>query len=195
MNIEETLKKALIIIAIAVASHLIVLAIRFIYRKIIQRKHNTKNTKWISISSLVISILIFVIYFVAIGKILIELGVSLSTYIASASIIGLAVAFGSQGIVQDIVTGITVVFSDLIDIGDLIEIGGQTGYVEEIGMRFIVIKNVNKAQVYIPNRTINNVINYSNGNIKYYLDIRLPENTENKDQTLELIKKMVRRFE
>lgn len=195
MDIETTLRKALIIIAIAIISHLVVLAIRFVYRKIIHRKQNFKNTKWISISSLIISILVFTIYFIAIGKILIELGVSISTYIASASIIGLAFAFGSQGIVQDIVTGITVVFSDLIDIGVLIEIGGQTGYVEEIGMRFIVIRNVNKAQVFIPNRTINNVINYNNGNIKYYLDIRLPDQDENKEKVLDLIKKMVKRFE
>jgi small conductance mechanosensitive channel len=195
MNIETTVKKILLVLAIAIGSHILVLVIKFIYRKILRKKKEVENAKWLSISSLVVSILVFTIYFISIGKILVELGVSLSTYIASASIIGLAVAFGSQGIVQDIVTGVTVVFSDLIDIGDLIEIGGQTGYVEEIGMRFIVIRNVNKAQVFIPNRTINNVINYTNGNIKYYLDIRFPEKPENKEEILELIKKMIRRFE
>lgn len=55
--------------------------------------------------------------------------------------------------------GITLVFSDLLDIGDLVEIGGQTGCVESIGMRFIIIQNINKAKVYIPNRTVNNVVN------------------------------------
>lgn len=195
MNLESSIRKIIIILAIAICSHIIVLLLKFIHRKIAKKRQKVKNTKWLSISSLVVSILVFVIYFVAIGKILIEFGVSLSAYIASASVIGLAVAFGSQGIVQDVVTGLTVVFADLLDIGDLVEIGGQTGYVESIGMRFIIIQNVNKAKVYIPNRTINNVINYSNGNILFYLDVRFPEDKNYKKEISEIIKMMVESYE
>ncbi len=61
---------------------------------------------------------------------------SLKTYLASASIMGLAIGFGSQGLVQDVVTGVTLVFSDLIDVGEMVEISGQTGIVRSIGMRF-----------------------------------------------------------
>lgn len=189
MNIESNIRKIIIILAIAIGSHIIVLIIKFLHRRITKKKQDTKNAKWLSISSLIISIMVFVIYFVAIGKILMEFGVSLSAYIASASVIGLAVAFGSQGIVQDVVTGMTVVFSDLLDIGDLVEIGGQTGIVESIGMRFVIINNINKAKVYIPNRTINNVINYSNGNIRFYLDVRFPEDKNHKKAISEIIKR------
>jgi small-conductance mechanosensitive channel len=195
MDITANFKKILFILAIAIGSHIIVFVVKFLHRRIVKKKQEVKNTKWLSISSLIVSILVFVIYFVAVGKILIELGVSLSTYIASASIIGLAVAFGSQGIVQDVVTGVTVVFSDLLDIGDLVEIAGQTGYVESIGMRFIIIKNVNKAKVFIPNRTVNNVINYSHGNIRFYFDVRMPEDINHKKIIGEIIKKMVDTFE
>lgn len=195
MNIESNIRKIIIILAIAIGSHIIVLIIKFLHRRITKKKQDTKNAKWLSISSLIISIMVFVIYFVAIGKILMEFGVSLSAYIASASVIGLAVAFGSQGIVQDVVTGMTVVFSDLLDIGDLVEIGGQTGIVESIGMRFVIINNINKAKVYIPNRTINNVINYSNGNIRFYLDVRFPEDKNHKKAISEIIKKMVESYE
>ncbi len=191
MNAEFGIQKIILIIIIAISSHVIVLRIKFLYRKIAKVKQGKKYSKWLSISSLIVSILVFTIYFAAIGKILVELGISLSTYIASASIIGLAVAFGSQGIVQDIVTGITLVFSDLLDIGDLVEIGGQTGYVENIGMRFIIIQNINKAQVYIPNRTVNHVINYTNGNIRYYVDIRLPGEKAHMESINEIVAKMV----
>lgn len=44
----------------------------------------------------------------------------------SASVVGLAIHFGSQGVVEDVVTGLTFIFSDLVDVGDLVEISGQT---------------------------------------------------------------------
>ena len=97
--------------------------------------------------------------------------------------------------VQDVVTGITLVFSDLIDIGELVEIGGQIGYIESIGMRFTVIKNANKAQVYIPNRTITNVINYSKGHINYVMDIKLTGDDNQKERTNSLIDTLVENIE
>jgi small conductance mechanosensitive channel len=64
------------------------------------------------ISSLLTSIVIFLLYFTAVGLVLREFGVSLTAYLASASVLGLAIGFGSQGLVQDVVTGLTLIFSD-----------------------------------------------------------------------------------
>ena len=75
-----------------------------------------------TVISLVTSAVIFALYFAAAGFALNEFGVSLKAYFASASIIGLAIAFGSQGLVQDVVSGLTIVFTDLFDIGDVVEI-------------------------------------------------------------------------
>jgi small conductance mechanosensitive channel len=113
------------------------------------------------------------LYFFAIGLILREFGVSLTAYLASASVVGLAIGFGSQGIVQDVVTGLTFIFSDLIDVGDLVEVSGQTGVVKAITMRFVELQNAMGAVVFIPNRTINNVINYPRGYIRCIVDITL----------------------
>ncbi|NND55937.1 MAG: mechanosensitive ion channel, partial [Xanthomonadales bacterium] len=92
---------------------------------------------------------------------------------ASASVVGLAIGFGSQGIVQDVVTGLTFIFSDLIDVGDLVEISGQTGMVRAITMRFVELENAMGATVYIPNRTINNIINYTRGYVRCLVDVTL----------------------
>src|SRR5690606_22455714 len=100
--------KVVLIAALAIGAHLILLLIRTIDRIILHRL-TKKRAKWSSIQSLGLSILIFTVYFVAIGKILMELGVSLTAYIASASVIGLAVAFGTQGLIQDVITGVTIV--------------------------------------------------------------------------------------
>jgi small conductance mechanosensitive channel len=179
----ETIKQllshnAVIIVVFVLAAHFGVIAIKKAAQKIVRSKHRLSNAKLKSITSLVSSILIFSIYFVAIALILRDLGVSLTAYLASASVIGLAVGFGSQGIVQDVVTGITLIFSDLYDIGDMVEISGQTGIVQKIGMRFTVLENSFGAQVFIPNRTINNVINYPKGYVRCLVDVVLPENNE-----------------
>jgi small-conductance mechanosensitive channel len=85
------------------------------------------------------------------------MNVSVTAYLASACVIGLALAFASQGIVQDVVMGVTIIFSDLLDVGDLVELAGQTGKVKKITMRYVEIENALRAIVFIPNRTINNV--------------------------------------
>ena len=56
------------------------------------------------------------------GLILQEFGVNLTAYLASASIIGLAISFGSQGLIQDIVIGLTLIFWDAMEVGDMVEI-------------------------------------------------------------------------
>jgi small-conductance mechanosensitive channel len=58
-----------------------------------------------SLATLLTSAIVFALYFLIMGLILAEFGVSLTAYLASASVLGLAIGFGSQGVVQDVVTG------------------------------------------------------------------------------------------
>jgi Ca2+/Na+ antiporter len=67
-----------------------------------------------------VSAVIFSIYFFGFGLVLQELGVNLTAYLASATVIGLAISFGSKGLVQDIVIGLTLIFSDAMEVGDLV---------------------------------------------------------------------------
>lgn len=172
---QGLLQDILVIVVCALVAHFSVIIIRKISRNLLTSRHKYSSGKLKSVISLLSSILIFVLYFSAIGLILKELGVSLTAYLASASVVGLAIGFGSQGIVQDVVTGVTLIFSDLYDIGDMVEISGQTGIVRNIGMRFTVLENSFGALVYIPNRTINNVINYPKGYVRCLVDALLPQ--------------------
>jgi len=171
--------RGLFIIALAIGAHLVVRLLRLIGERFAMlgtvRPGFSKSR---SVASLVISTTVFAIYFTAVGFVLAEFGVSIAAYLASASVIGLAVGFGSQGIVQDVVTGLTVIFSDLFDIGDLVEISGQIGVVSEIGMRFTVLATPLGTSVFIPNRTISNVINYPRGYIRCLVDVTLPVDPE-----------------
>lgn len=125
-----------IFFSLAFISHLIVIMVRQLARRVLSSERGRRHQKLRSIGTLTTSAPVFTLYFLAIGLILREFGVSLTAYLASASVVGLAIGFGSQGVVQDVVTGLTFIFSDLVDVDDLVEISGQTGIVKAITMRF-----------------------------------------------------------
>jgi small conductance mechanosensitive channel len=183
--------RILLIVAIVVGLHLTVIAVRALSKKILSSIPPASFNKVRSLAGLATSFVVFGLYFTALGLVLNEFGVSLKAYLASASVLGLAIGFGSQGLVQDVVTGLTLIFSDLIDLDDMVEISGQTGLVQKIGMRFTVIKNHLGAEVYIPNRTITNVINYPRGYVRCLVDITVSRDSEQARRIIETIEPIV----
>ena len=183
--------RILIVAAIIVGFHLMVILVRRLSKKWMSSKFSAKLSKSKTIGSLTTSALVFLLYFSAFGIILSEFGVSLKAYLASASIMGLAIGFGSQGLVQDVVNGLTVVFSGLFDVGDMVEISGQTGTVKAFGMRFTLIENAFGAEVSIPNRTITNVVRYPRGYIRGLVDITLFDDPQLAKQAEEKVKAIV----
>jgi small-conductance mechanosensitive channel len=94
------------ILGIVGAAHLLVLLIRRLGQQVMTSRVSTSFSKVRTVTSLTVSVAVFAMYFVAVGMVLREFGISLTAYLASASIIGLAVGFGSQGLVQDVVSGL-----------------------------------------------------------------------------------------
>lgn len=182
--------RIVIIVAVAAAAHALVRVARSVALRLLTAPRRGKRTggpdtlarrhpKFASITSLLYSTFTFVVYFLAFGLVLEELGLKLTTYLASASVVGLAIAFGSQGLVQDVVIGLTLLFSDAFDVGDVIEYaGGQAGRVEQIGLRFTVVANFLGQTVYLPNRTIGTVSRYRRGAISMYVDVQVPDDME-----------------
>ena len=177
--------RLLLIVVLAVLVHLTVKVIRSISEWFINKSHAQKSTlgfvtqqpKFITLIQLIANGVTFIMYFFAMGLVLQELGVNLTGYLASASIIALAISFGSQGLVQDVVIGLTLIFSDTMDVGDMVEIAGITvvvGRVEEIGLRFTTLRNFFNQIVFIPNRTIANVSRFPHGGVYAYADIQIP---------------------
>jgi small conductance mechanosensitive channel len=157
----------------AIVTHVVVILVRQLASTAVVSRQVNRHQKLRSIATLMTSAAVFTLYFLAVGLILKEFGVSLKAYLASASVVGLAIGFGSQGIVQDVVTGLTFIFSDLIDVGDLVQVSGQTGMVKAITMRFVELEDAMGAVVFIPNRTISNVTNYPRGYLRCVVDVTL----------------------
>jgi small conductance mechanosensitive channel len=182
---SSTVTRILLIVALVVIVHVLVKITRHISEWFIRKSqaeksplgYVTQQPKFITFTRLIVSSITFVIYFCAVGLILQEFGVDLTFYLASASVVGLAVSFGSQGLVQDVVIGLTLIFSDAMDAGDMVEIAGTTtvvGRVEEIGLRFTTLRNFFNQVVFIPNRTIANVSRFPHGGVFAYADVQIP---------------------
>lgn len=171
-------QRIVLVLLVAVIAHALVRLLRAFSTRAMASEVVARGTKGRTVVSLLTSTSVFVLYFSAIGFALSEVGVPLQTYFASATIIGLAVAFGSQGFVQDVVSGLTIVFTDLFDIGDVIEIGGQVGVVEHFGLRYTTLRSPLGAEVFVPNRNILNVVTYPRGYVRCHVDIVLPEAAE-----------------
>ncbi|MFZ1072263.1 MAG: mechanosensitive ion channel domain-containing protein [Verrucomicrobiia bacterium] len=182
---SSTGTRLLLIVALAIVLHLAVKAIRGFSEWLIGKSHAQKSPlgfvvqqpKFITLIQLIANGVTFIMYFLAIGLVLEEFGVNLTGYLASASIIALAISFGSQGLVQDVVISLTLIFSDAMDVGDMVEIAGTVvvvGRVEEIGLRFTTLRNFYNQVVFIPNRTIANVSRFPQGGVFAYADIQIP---------------------
>ncbi|HEY8469470.1 MAG TPA: mechanosensitive ion channel domain-containing protein [Longimicrobiales bacterium] len=144
-----------------------------------------------SVTTLIVSALTFTIYFAGLGLILVQLGVPVAGYIASATVVGLAIGFGAQGLVQDVVSGLTLIFSDVLDVGDVADIGGQTGRVEAIGLRFTTLVTVLDQRVFVPNRSIAQINRYRKGYIRAYADAQVPAGVTD-EQALAVIEPLAR---
>jgi moderate conductance mechanosensitive channel len=170
---DVDLRRLAIIAAVAVTAHIVVVLVRAFTRWLIASRLGSIN-KAQTLTRFFASVVIFVVWFIAVGVALYELGVPLQTYLASATIIGLAVSFGSQSLVQDVISGLTLIFGGLLDVGDMVEIAGQTGVIERIGIRYTVLRNFQGAVIYIPNRNVANFARFPLGYVRAFVDVRLP---------------------
>ena len=179
-----------IIIILAFLAHFLVSFIRDFSEKIITKSYEKRNPlgfmtqqpKFITLSRLIVSAVTFVVYALAVYFIIsLEFPSDnlLKTYVGSAAVIGLALSFGVQGLVQDIVACITLILSDAMDAGDIVDLtGGVIGRVERIGLRFTQVINFYNQVIFVPNRTITNVSRFPYRGILAYADVQIPEKAD-----------------
>jgi len=117
------------------------------------------------------SIVSYVLYFIGIITCLDMVGFSITTIVAGAGIASLAVAFGAQSIVQDLMSGIFIVIENQYAVGDRVQIGGIIGEVKEIGMKTTKILTYDGQLMVISNGQISNVVNYSRAAQRAYVEV------------------------
>jgi small conductance mechanosensitive channel len=123
------------------------------------RKH--KERRALTIVPLINSILKYLAFFVAIIAILREFGVNYGAILAGAGVVGLAVGFGAQTLIRDFISGFFILFEDLISVGDIINIGNETGTVEKIGLRTTQFREFSGILRTIPNGELTRFGNFN----------------------------------
>jgi moderate conductance mechanosensitive channel len=124
-----------------------------------------------TLSKLLDNVLSYVIYFIAFMMILTVLTIDVKALLAGAGIVGLAIGFGAQSLVKDILSGFFIIFEDQFSVGDHIRVGEYEGDVEAIGLRTTKIKNWTGELHILPNGTINQVTNFSLNNSVAVVDV------------------------
>ena len=102
-----------------------------------------------------------VVMAIAILMVLDELGVDLAPLIAGAGIAGLAIGFGAQSLVKDIISGLFVIIEDQYGVGDVVTLGESTGTVEDVTLRVTRLRSVDGTVWFVPNGEIRRVGNSS----------------------------------
>src|SRR5688572_8814035 len=88
-----------------------------------------------------------------------HIGVDVATLIAGAGIVGLAIGFGAQSLVKDLISGFFLLLEDVVRVGDVATVGETTGTVEQVGLRMTLVRTFNGQLWYIPNGEIKTVGN------------------------------------
>ena len=124
-----------------------------------QRSVQRAEERASTIGSLLRSLSTAVVYGSAIILMLEAVGVSVIAIIASAGVIGLAVGFGAQSVVEDLLRGVFMLAEDQFGVGDRISVGPVNGYVERVTLRTTVIRDSQGTLWHVPNSQIDWVAN------------------------------------
>lgn len=187
------------IAAIFIITRIFIRIINKIIDKSMQQKGDSGrfrlNTRRLTtVGELLKNVTNIVFNFILIMLVLSQMGINLGPLIAGAGVLGLAVGFGAQSLVKDVITGFFIIFEDQFAVGDVIQTGTFKGTVEMIGLRTTRLVSW-KGEVYIlPNGSITTVTNFSMSNALAVVDV--PMKAERSlEEAVSLVKQAIRGIE
>ncbi|PLT33236.1 mechanosensitive ion channel family protein [Bacillus sp. V5-8f] len=188
VNIGQGMIKILLIIVIA---GFVIKLGKTIIKKFFEMRERSplrvSERREATILRLLQNILTYVVYFITFIMILEIMGIKVGALLAGAGIVGLAVGFGAQSLVKDIITGFFIVLEDQFSVGDYVRVGQFEGEVLEIGLRTTKIRSATGELNVLPNGSIIEVTNFSILNSVAVVDISIPH-----DSDVELAEKVIK---
>jgi small-conductance mechanosensitive channel len=167
---------------------LVILFISYLATKVLTRVidatfslRKTDESKNLTLTKLLKSIVRYVIFFIAGLTILKNVGLDPTPVIAGAGVLGLAIGFGAQNLVRDIINGFFIIFEDQFSVGDYVMINNSsTGTIEEMGLRITRVREWNGRLHNISNGEIKQITNYNREKMRPLVSVRVPyeENME-----------------
>ncbi|MNO15024.1 putative MscS family protein YkuT [compost metagenome] len=169
--------------------------VRVIYKVIdrsLDRRENSRlqmnPRRLVTVGELLKNITWIASNFIMVMLILGEVGFQLAPLLAGAGVLGLAIGFGAQSLVKDVITGFFIILEDQFAVGDVIQTGSLKGTVEIIGLRSTRLVSWTGEVHIIPNGMITNVTNYSIGTALAVADLPF-SNAKKLEDSLDLLKR------
>ncbi|QDO96194.1 mechanosensitive ion channel [Ferrovibrio terrae] len=122
-----------------------------------------------------------------------ELGINIAPLLAGAGVIGLAIGFGAQTLVKDVITGIFILAEETVSVGDIVDLGGNGGVVEDISIRTIRLRDTEGVVHVIPFSEVTRIKNMTRGYAQALFDIGISYR-EDVDAVIEEIRKLGAEF-
>lgn len=151
-----------------------------------------------TLQKLIINTLSYVVYFISFIMVLETFTLEVGALLAGAGVAGLAIGFGAQNLVRDIISGFFIIFEDQFSVGDYIKTSGVEGFVEEIGLRTCKVKAWTGEIHILPNGNVTQVTNYSIYNSIAVVDVSVAyeEDIEKAEEAISnLLKELPARYE
>ena len=184
---QNLLANILIIIAYILLGMIVIAISRKVVTKFFKvnekKKTRYKIKRSETLSTLVQNLISYVVWFIVLTSVLSRFGISVSAILAGAGVVGLAVGFGAQTVVKDIITGFFVIFEGQFDVSDYVQINSSgvtiaEGTVQTIGLRSTRIQS-DTGEVYtLPNGTISEIVNYSKTDVSPLIAIPISPNED-----------------
>ena len=153
----------------------------------LSRRHAATDEEWqrraATLGGILTSLVTTAVGFVAILMLLRELSFDVVPILTGAGIAGLAIGFGAQNLVRDVISGFFLILEDQVRVGDLARINGVAGAVEQINLRTIVLRDGEGAVQVFPNGTITGLANLSKQFAYAVVDVRIAY-SENVDRVI-----------
>jgi len=178
INFADFISKGIGILIVIIVAGIAIRTGSFIIARFVSGRSSKMNLpveerRLKTLASILKSVLRYTVYFIAGMTILDTLGVPMTSIIATAGIGGLAVGFGAQNLVKDVIAGFFMLLEDQISVGDYVTIEGISGTVTGIGLRVTTIQGFTGEINIIPNGSITKVVNYSRANNKAIVDVSI----------------------
>ncbi len=139
----------------------------------IQNRRDMSPGRTITLKSITKSVFSYILIFILVVAVMGTFQLDVTGLLAGAGIIGLAIGFGAQGLVSDVVTGFFILLEKQLDVGDYVTTAGFDGIVEETGLRTTHIRGFDGTLHYVPNREISAISNHTRGNMRALVDISI----------------------
>ena len=147
--------KIIYCVIILIASAILVSVLNSITKKFLTSKMSRLDVrKADTIHSVLGSVIKVIVYFIAASSILTQFGINVASIIAVAGVGSVALAFGAQSLVKDVITGCFVLLEDQYGVGDVVTIAGVTGQVVDISLRTTSLRNPDGTLYVVPNGSV-----------------------------------------